>query len=481
MSVNREFGLFGRFVRYLFREVDASSLAVFRICFGGLILFESINYGLFLCLDCMYRSSSMLFKYHYFEWVTLLPGNGLEWVLGLMGLSALGVMLGWYYRLCAVLLLLCFSYQFFLDQALYLNHFYMVMLIAGIMVFLPANRIWSIDAARTKKLHVSGGELTRSTIPNWALVWMAVQLEIILIYAGLVKLNYDWLNLEPLRLWMQASAADNAGIFQWLTADPGIALASYGVILLHIVGAPLLLFKKTRLAVFLVYCVFHIMNTLVFNIGIFPWLTLAATLLLFDPNWPRQAIKWLNKKGWCLKWRHLTQAAATGGDVNKAPKPYFWQISIVVFMSLWLLVQLTVPLRHYMMPGNVAWNEAGHQFSWRMKLRDKRGSVIFKVVDETNREWWVKPDQYLNRKQLYRLPCIPDLVWQFAQMLDAEYTERTGTDVAVYANTRCSLNTRTPVPLVDKLVDLSSIPRDHPTSQWLTPLTEPLPRPLFAW
>ncbi len=474
MGVNREFSSRGGLWRYLFREVDASSLAVFRICFGGLLLFESVNYGLFLCLDCMYRSSSILFKYQYFEWVTLLPSHGLEWVLALMGVSALGVMLGWYYRLCSVVLLLCFSYQFFLDQALYLNHFYMVMLIGGIMIFLPANRIWSVDAYRAAKLN---NKRTRSTIPNWALVWMAMQLEIILIYAGLVKLNYDWLNLEPMRLWMQTSAADEASIFQWLTGDPGIALASYGVILLHIVGAPLLLFKKTRLIVFLVYCVFHIINTMVFNIGIFPWLTLAATLLLFDPDWPRQVITWFNQKGWWLKGRHLAQAVAN----SEVIKPGIGQRAIVAFMGIWLLLQVAVPLRHFMMPGDVAWNEAGHQFSWRMKLRDKRGSVVFTIVDSNNRVERVKPDQYLNRKQLYRLACIPELVWQFAQMLDTEYTQRSGADVAVYADTSCSLNTRKPVRLINEQIDLSSISRDHPVQNWIYPLTQDLPRPLFKW
>ena len=467
--------------RNLIREVDGSSLAVFRMCFGALLLFESVNYGVFLCLDCMYRSTSLLFKYQHFEWVALLPANGLEWVLALMGVSAVGVMLGWYYRICIVLLMLCFSYLFLLDQALYLNHFYMVMLIGGIMIFLPANRCWAIDASRginpDSDQNQNQNSKNSATIPNWALVWMAVQLETILLYAGLVKLNYDWLNLEPLRLWMQASAADEAAIFQWLSLDPGIALASYGVIVLHLIGAPLLLFKKTRLPVFLVYCMFHIINTFVFDIGIFPWLTIAVTLLLFDPDWPRQAISTLNNKGWLLGWRHFARSV-TGSKLQKRDSS---QIAIVTIMCVWLFLQITIPLRHYFYPGNVAWNEAGHQFSWRMKLRDKRGAVLFRVVDDTNREWRVKPDKYLNRKQLYRIACIPDLVWQFAQMLDVEYTQRTGADVAVYADTSCSLNTRKPVPLVDQLVDLSSIPRDHPTSEWLHPLTEPLPRPLFRW
>ena len=457
--------------RNLIREVDGSSLAVFRMCFGALLLFESINYGVFLCLDCMYRSSSLLFKYQYFEWVALLPGHGLEWVLVLMGVSSLGVLLGWHYRICIVLLMLCFSYLFLLDQALYLNHFYMVMLLGGIMIFLPANRCWAVDASRGD----SRDKNASPTIPNWSLLWMAVQLEIILLYAGLVKLNYDWLNLEPLRLWMQASAADEARIFQWLAQDPGIALASYGVIVLHLVGAPLLLFRKTRLPIFLVYCVFHIINTFVFDIGIFPWMTIAATLLLFDPDWPRQVISWLNNRGWLPGWRHLTQSVTARNAIKRDAG----QVAIIAIMCVWLLLQVVIPLRHYYYPGDVAWNEAGHQFSWRMKLRDKRGTVSFRVVDSSDRLVRVKPDKYLTLTQRYRMACIPDLVWQFAQMLDAQYTLSTGGDVSVYADTSCSLNTRKPVPLINKLVDLSSIARNHPVQAWVYPLTQALPKPLF--
>ena len=33
-------------------------------------------------------------------------------------------------------------------------------------------------------------------LPNWGRLWMNVQTEIVLLYAGFVKLNVDWLNLE---------------------------------------------------------------------------------------------------------------------------------------------------------------------------------------------------------------------------------------------------------------------------------------------
>lgn len=40
-------------------------------------------------------------------------------------------------------------------------------------------------------------------------------------------------------------------------------------------------------------------------------------------------------------------------------------------MVLFLCHQIIVPLRSHFYEGTVAWNEKGHRWSWRMKLRDK--------------------------------------------------------------------------------------------------------------
>ena len=477
-----------------FRPVDASSLAVFRIVFGALMLFEAVNYGGFLCLDCMYRDTDFLFKYHHFEWARMLPGRGLEIVFVLMGLGAAGVMLGLFYRLSAVVLLVTFSYLFLLDQALYLNHFYLAIIFCAILVFVPAHRTWSLDARRRP-------DFAADTVPNWGRFWLGAQLEIVLIYAGIVKLNADWLNLEPMRLWMTTQSADEAAIFRWLTQDWGIAAASYGAIALHLIGAPLLLWKRTRLAVFCVYAVFHTINAFVFNIGIFPWMTLGATLVLFDPDWPRQVLRRLDARG--VRWARAPRVRAlaapvrsgrTAGDAAAAAahgsaarpsatasppwrRPSFARAAIVTLVTLWLVAQTVVPLRHYAAPGDVAWNEAGHRFSWRMKLRSKRGQATFYVLRDDGQRIVVDPAEHLTRKQTRKMVCIPDLLWQFAQHLEEVHSEGGRHEVAVHVDTLCSLNTREPAPLVDRLVDLTEVRRDG--TDWITPLSKPLPHPIF--
>ncbi len=438
--------------------------------FGATLLFEAINYGVFLCLDCLYREPDFLFKYHHFEWVGVLPGPGLELVFVAMGVAALGVMLGYFYRLSALVLVISFAYLFFLDQALYLNHFYLVLLFATILVFLPANRLWSIDARRRPALR-------SETVPAWSRWWLVLQLEIVLLYAGLVKLTPDWLQLEPMRLWMNSQSQQAAPVFQWLTQDWGIAVASYGAIALHLLGAPLLLFKRTRLLVFCVYAVFHLTNSLVFNIGIFPWVTIAATLVLFDPGWPRQFLAFLQARGRALRWSHLAEPPCLPAqtDTGKTATRFI----VLTVIGVWLCVQIAVPLRHYFRPGNVAWNEDGHRFSWRMKLRSKRGTTQFYVKFDDGSFIDIDSSEHLTRKQEKKMSCIPDLIWQYAQFIEDEYRRSPTDDPAVHVISRCSLNTREAVPLVSELVDLTSISRAEPTSNWVLPNTKSMPHRIF--
>ena len=49
--------------------------------------------------------------------------------------------------------------------------------------------------------------------------------------------------------------------------------------------------------------------------------------------------------------------------------------------GVWIAVQLLVPLRHFLIPGDPSWTEQAHRFSWHMRLRDKQSTVTFVVGD----------------------------------------------------------------------------------------------------
>jgi len=151
-------------------------------------------------------------------------------------------------------------------------------------------------------------------------------------------------------------------------------------------------------------------------------------------------------------------------------------VFIFVFIVGWLTAQVLIPLRHLQIPGDVAWNEGGHRFSWRMKLRSKRGVATFYVVRNNEPPVVVDPVTHLNRAQVRKMACIPDLIWQYAQFLEQQHMVDQSDDVKVYVDTSCSLNTRKAVPLINRLIDLTAIPRTEPLKNWVTTNSKLLPK-----
>ena len=272
-----------RIAEYLFKQVDASSLVVFRVCFGVIMMVDVWRYVSHDWIERYFIVPNFLFKYYGFEWVEPWSGDGMYWHFALLGLLSLMITIGAFYRFASILFFFAFTYFFLLEQARYLNHFYLVIIFSFLLMLVPVNRKFAVDALIWPKSK-------SNTVPMWSVWLIRVQLEIILLYAGIVKINADWLRLEPLGMWL--SRNDHwAFIGPYFNQDWVVAMAAYGVILLHVVGAPLLFFKRTRIAVMCVYFSFHLMNHFLFNIGIFPWFTIAATFIFLDPNWPKQLIQ----------------------------------------------------------------------------------------------------------------------------------------------------------------------------------------------
>ena len=454
----------------LFQPIDGAAIAVFRIGFGLILFLDIIRYGWKFSPVYSYLEPDLLFKYYGFGWVQPWGGDGLIWHHVVLAICAAGICLGLFYRFCIVVFTLGFTYLFLLDQAQYLNHFYMVILFCCLLCVIPAHRTWSLDALRKPKM-------ASSIQPLWCKVLLVGQLEIILLYAGFVKLNADWLNLEPLRMWL-ASSADLPLLGEYFVQDWSIAVGAYGVIALHLIGAPLLFVKKVRWIVMALYASFHILNHFVFSIGIFPWMTLFASLLFFDADWPRQFYRSCQRLKGKLLSKDIPLYAWEPAGQTENVQPTFspYRRSIAVFVILWLVLQSVIPLRNFLYPGNVAWNEEGHRFSWRMKLRGKAGKAMFMITDrESKREWFINGSEYLSPRQLRKIPCQPEMILQFAHYLEKVWMEEKGyRDIQIYAAAQCSLNGRRLQPFVNSGVDLTEQTRTLGHRTWVVPLNEPL-------
>jgi len=438
----------------LFAPVDAASLTVFRIGFGLIMFVEALRY---LGSDWIYRyyiAPGFYFKYYGFGWVEPWPGDGMYYHFMVLGLLGLAIAAGAFYRVSMVLFTVGFSYVFLLDQTTYLNHLYLVILFCVLLCVVPAHRHFALDAWRRPARAVN-------TVPYWSVWLLRAQMEIMLLYAGIVKVNSDWLQLEPLRMWL-ARRADYPLMGPWFTEDWVVACAAYGVILLHLVGAPLLLWKRTRLVVFIVYCAFHVSNHFVFTIGIFPWFTILGSLLFFDPDWPRQLAARLG-------WRRRPAPSTP-------PLPETWQRRWVLgFLGVWIAFQVLMPLRHLLYPGNVSWTEEGHRFAWMMKLRDKKGEATFVVKNPaSNESWFINPARHLMPRQARKMATRPDMILQFAHYLGEQFAAVGIPGVEVYALVEVSLNGRPRALMIDPKRDLMTVRRDLAVADWILPLDLPL-------
>lgn len=451
----------------LFQPVDAASLAVFRMLFGTIVLCEVGRYFAYGWIAPYYIDKPFLFKYYGFGWVHPWPGNGMYRHFAVLGLAALCVATGTLYRIASVVLLAAFSYVFLLSQARYLNHFYFVILIATSMCFLPAHRCWSVDALLRPRLR-------SATVPRWALWTLLFQFELMLLYAGLVKINYDWLHGQPLLMWFESRR-------DWPLVGPLLAnnitayVASYAAIALHLIGAPLLLWRRTRLGAFCAYLFFHLCNAFLFAIGIFPWLAICATLMFFEPDWPRRAWRWL-----CRLSRGdgiAVGPAALGAWPQERPVPHAPSRGtriIVGVLASFLAVQAVVPLRHLLYPGQVDWTQEGHRFSWRMKLRDTQAHAAFRVTDPVSgRTISVRNADYLDWRQQHTMASRPDMILQFAHHLASVADHRWGIrNAQVFAVVESSLDGRPPALLIDPHRDLARVRRNLWHADWIMPLPD---------
>lgn len=289
-------------------------------------------------------------------------------------------------------------------------------------------------------------------MPLWCSLIFILQMAIVYTYGAIAKLYPDWLDTTVIEIFMYTKQHYYliGDFIQQKWFHYFIAYAGIGFDLLVV---PLLLWKRSRKFAFLASIFFHLFNSVVFQIGIFPYMSLAIILFFYGPETIRNIF---------LKRKPLYQANEL--IIPKYNKPF-----IAVFI-LFFSIQFLLPLRHWFIEDDVLWTEEGHRMSWRMMLRTKSGSASYKVIDKSsNQVIPVKLEDHLSKKQQGIASTKPDIIWQFAQYLKAEYRKQ-GIEIEVYVNCIVSVNRKPVQRLIDSNVDLASVKWDvFKHSDWILP------------
>ncbi|MFC4874909.1 HTTM domain-containing protein [Negadavirga shengliensis] len=436
----------------LFKAVDIAPLAIFRVVFGLLLFLEGVGAVFTGWVRQVFIEPEFTFSFiPFFPWLQPLPGEGMIYYYLLMGGVGILVMLGWYYRPAIVLYFCMWTFVYWMQKSSYNNHYYLLVILTGLFVVLPANGYFSIDVWR-------GAVKRQYFVPNWTRLTFMLLLLIVYTYAAIAKMQADWLAAKPVKLWFEAKA-DIFLVGPMLTKEWVQYTVAYGGVAFDLFFVPAVWWRRTRWWALAAALFFHLFNSLVFQIGIFPYLMLATSVFFFSPASVRSFFFKNDKPVQSLKvWQHT----------DKHEK----QLTCMLFLVC-IALMLLLPLRHYSYPGNVNWTEEGHRMAWRMMLRHKYGKASFRVVFPDGEERILQPQEHLTHKQIAGISTRPDMTWQYAQYLKEKFRQEGKGEVAVYADVRASLNGRPLQPLIDPQVNLAGEPwhwfKSH---DWIMPLRE---------
>lgn len=441
---------------YLYKTTHAAPLAIFRIATGGMLFFGMLRFWLNGWIEELYIKPKFFFSFYGFEYIKPL-GNYTYLLFAICAVSAIFFAIGLFYKQASILLFASFTYIELMDKSTYLNHYYFTSLLLFIMMFVPAEKYFSIDAYLKKHIQAS-------YIPKWTVDILKLMVFILYFYAGLAKLNTDWLfQALPLKIWLPARNQTpvigglfnyqiTAYIFCWISCLYDLTI---GFLLWN---------KKTRWFAYASVVIFHSLTAVLFPIGMFPYIMIATALLFFSANFH---LKIINSANMVLKIpenRLNTNGVFSYSSLQKK--------SLTLLFAVFLMLQFLIPFRYMLYKRELFWTEEGYRFSWRVMLMEKAGYAQFTVKDGTGRAEVINNAEFLTVLQEKMMSTQPDFILQYAHLIRDTYAKRGYKHAQVYADVYVVLNGRLGQIFVDPKIDLAKQKDNFTPKSWILPLND---------
>ncbi|KAJ1522865.1 hypothetical protein ONE63_002010 [Megalurothrips usitatus] len=496
----------GRFVAMLYRPTDPASLAVVRILFGLLMAVDTLEERGLGEADLRWASP----KHCYFPLFDFLRPPPLPWMCMLylsMWIGAVGMMLGLRFRLSCLLFAAPYWFVLLLDKSRWNNHSYLFGIVAILLSRSSAHHYLSVDAWRHS--------WKDRPVPLWN--YGALRLQFFLLYflAGVKKLDADWIGGFPMR------HLNHHWVFEPFKLVLSPEQVDYWIV--HVTGFTLdltigfwMFLDATRPVAFIFCAMFHLMNSRLFMIGMFPYVCLATQPLFCHNDWPRRF--WRSCRGlwrpsrdvpkavaadwaWLRPRQHPEAVAAAGcllpcvDDTSKknassstaTPLRWYHHLTAALLLSHTGL-QLFLPYSHFITKGYNTWTNGLYGYSWDMMIHSwDTILIVVKVVEtDTGREHFLDPDAWVSSDRWAR---HADMAKQYATCVERNLlTElRRGKagagrapraiaglqsdKLAVHVDVWCSLNGRFQQRIFDPRVDLLAAPwSPFEPVPWVMPL-----------
>ncbi|KAI9588461.1 vitamin K-dependent gamma-carboxylase [Glossina fuscipes] len=473
------FSTFTNFGKWLHRPVDASALGIFRILYGLIMLIDlaeergggqmDVRFG--EPLKCHFPLFGGLKAFSF-------PTMGCIYMI--MWFGAVGIALGYRFRLSCSAYILPYWYIFLLDKPSWNNHSYLFGLIGAMLLFTQANRYWALDKYLNPNLP--------STVPYWNYFLIKFQFFILYMYAGLKKFSPEWLAgyamsslshhwvLSPF-CWFLSYEMVDLLIVHWFAAIFDFSIAFFMTCeLTRVWATPFML-------------LFHLMNSRLFVIGMFPWVCLAQVPMFYGCDWPRKITR-LNCKhlSFCIRrpeveGKHRNaecKTDSTKSDMDKnvpdnsstrclklekyqTANMNLFQKCRTLLVLFYCCLQLFLPYSHFITQGYNNWTNGLYGYSWDMMVHSYETlEVQVKIVDNLNQqEHYMDPYAFT---EYDRWTKYADMAKQYAECIQKNlhrlYLKKSNAiplkslNISIYFDVWCSMNGRLMQRVFDPRVDL---------------------------
>ncbi len=438
---------------YFKKTTSAAPLAVFRIALGMLLFLSIVRFWTKGWIHELYIAPKYFFSFYGFEFITP-PGQYIYILFAICGLSAFLFAVGLFYRVSSIALFVSFTYIELIDKSTYLNHYYFISMVCLMMIFLPAHVYFSADAYRKKSI-------LADTIPKWCLDAVKLYVCLIYIFAGLAKVNSEWLlHAQPLRIWLPSK--NDLPVVGSLFKHVWVAYAFSWLGCLYDLSIPFLLLRRsTRIFAYGAVIIFHVLTAVLFPIGMFPYIMIATALIFFSTEFHQKILdkitSWIGGLKSLIVVRKTFDHTPANGKILKG------------LFTVFFVVQIALPFRYLFYPDELFWTEEGYRFSWRVMLMEKSGHAEFVVKDATGKITAIDNREFLTPLQEKMVATQPDMLLQYAHILRDHFSKQGWQSPQVFVDSYVVLNGRLGRPLVDPLTDLALQEDSFQHKTWILP------------
>ncbi|KPJ14894.1 Vitamin K-dependent gamma-carboxylase [Papilio machaon] len=331
---------------YMHKPKDASSLAVTRILFGIAMLFDIPDERGGAALTERWGDLSTC-HFPLLPFIRPLPMPHMAMVYAALWLGALGIALGYKFRVSSITFTACFWYLLLVEKSYWNNHSYLFGLVGLLLTVTQANCYWSIDAylnpsvssptvpywnyfilkyqffilyfmAGVKKCTAEwltgysvqnlsehwvfnlfksidaylNPSVSSPTVPYWNYFILKYQFFILYFMAGVKKCTAEWLTgysvqnlsehwvFNPFKLFLSVSQTDYL-VVHWFVFAFDLTVAGW------------MMWSRSRHIAMILCALFHLMNSRLFRIGMFPWVCLATMPLFYPFDWPKLVFNYM--------------------------------------------------------------------------------------------------------------------------------------------------------------------------------------------